>query len=59
MSPKELRLIDEVLKSYTFNRDGDVFEDEELENIEDSEFQRLRKEYLYNRNLLLDYLALE
>jgi protein associated with RNAse G/E len=59
MNPKELRLIDEVLKGYDYERNGDVFEDDEMENIEDAEFQRLRKEYLYNRNLLLDYLALE
>lgn len=59
MTPKELRVIDGVLKDYQFDRSGDCFEDGELDKVEDSEFQSLRKEYIYKRNALLDYLDLE
>ena len=59
MNPKELRLIDETLRIWDVDLTVDVFQDEELNSIEDSEFQRLRKEYLYNKQLLLDYLAIE
>lgn len=58
MNGKQFRAINDILECSSFERD-DIFEDKDLVDIKDEEFQRLRRNYLEAKNLLCDYLGYE
>lgn len=61
MTGKEFRYIDDII---SYGGKGGLDRDdnltcEELDEVKDEEFQRLRRNYLEAKNLLCDYLGYE
>lgn len=57
MTGKDFRTIDDILNGQ-FDRD-DIFDDKDLDEIKNEEFQRLRQNYLEAKSTLCDFLGYE